>query len=167
MFGGNARYQMLDLVSQQNARGSFTFNGSFTGHDFADFLLGLPNTSSIAYGNADKGFCAWTFDAYVNNDMRLTSNLTINVGVRWEFEPPVTERFDRLVNLDVADDFSAAAPVIAADRVGPVTGRRYPRSLIKADPWGFQPRIGVAWRLARRRCETPSISRSRRGSQSP
>lgn len=146
VFGGNARYQMIDSVSQQNARGSFTFNGSFSGHSFADFLLGLPNTSSIAFGNADKGFRAWNYDAYLNDDFRVGPNLTINFGLRWEFEVPVTERLDRLVNLDVADDFSAAAPVVADDRIGPVTGRHYPASLIKADPWGIQPRVGVAWR---------------------
>jgi hypothetical protein len=144
--GGNARLQMLDLVSQQNARGSFTFNGSFSGHDFADFLLGLPNTSAIAYGNADKAFRGWTYDVYLNDDFRISPNVTINFGIRWDFEAPVTERLDRLVNLDVADDFSAAAPVIADDRVGPITGRRYPSSLLKADPWGIQPRVGVAWR---------------------
>ena len=146
VYGGNARYQMIDSVSQQNARGSFTFNGSFSGHAFSDFLLGLPNTSSIAYGNADKGFRAWNYDAYLNDDFRVGANLTINFGLRWEFEVPVTERLDRLVNLDVADDFSAAAPVVADNGVGPITGRHYPASLIKADPWGIQPRVGVAWR---------------------
>jgi trimeric autotransporter adhesin len=146
VIGGNARYQRLDLVSQQNARGSFTFNGSFTGHDFADFLLGLPNTSSIAYGNADKRFNVWTYDAYINDDFRVGPNLTLSWGVRWEFEVPVTERYGRLVNVDVADDFSAAAPVIASDGVGPITGRDYPSALIKSDPWGIQPRFGLAWR---------------------
>jgi hypothetical protein len=144
--GGNARYEMLDVVSQQNARGAFTFNGGFSGHDFADFLLGIPNTSSIAFGNADKGFRAWTYDAYVNDDFRVSQNFTISMGVRWEFEAPVTERLGRLVNLDVAEDFSAAAPVIAEDGIGPITGRRYPRSLVGSNPWGIQPRFGLAWR---------------------
>jgi hypothetical protein len=146
VIGGNARYQAIDQLSQQNARGGFTFNGSFTGHDFADFLLGLPNTSAIAYGNADKGFEAWNFDAYINDDFRVNQAVTLTLGLRWEFELPVTERFDRLVNLDVADDFSAAAPVVADTGIGPITGREYPASLIRADPWGIQPRIGVAWR---------------------
>jgi hypothetical protein len=146
VLGGDSRYQMIDSISQQNARGSFTFNGSFSGDAFADFLLGLPNTSAIAFGNADKGFRAWTYDAYFNDDFRLSQNLTIVLGVRWEFEQPVTERLDRLVNLDVAEDFSAAAPVIAEDAIGPLTGRHYPSALIKADPWGIQPRLGVAWR---------------------
>ncbi len=146
VIGGNARYQMLDVVSQQNARGAFAFTGRFTGHDFADFLLGAPSTSAIAYGNADKGFRAWGFDAYLNDDFRVSPNLTINVGIRWDFELPTRERLDRLVNLDVASDFSAAAPVLAGDGVGPITGRRYPGSLVKADPGGVQPRVGLAWR---------------------
>ena len=74
-------------------------------------------------------------------------SLTINFGVRWDFEAPVDESAGgRLVNLDVADDFSAAAPVIAADGIGPITGRHYPSSLIESSPWGIQPRVGVAWR---------------------
>ncbi len=126
--GSDVRYQMIDSVSQQNARGSFTFNGSFTGHDLADFMLGLPNTSSIAFGNADKGFRAWNYSVYVNDDFRTTQSVTLNVGIRWDFEVPVEERGGRLVNLDVADDYSAAAPVVAADGIGPITGRHYPSS---------------------------------------
>jgi len=144
--GGDVRYQMTDSVSQQNARGTFTFNGSFTGHDLADFMLGLPNTSSIAFGNADKGFRAWNYSGYINDDFRTTPSVTLNIGLRWDFEVPVEERGGRLVNLDVADDFSAAAPVIAADGIGPITGRHYPSALIKSSPWGIQPRVGVAWR---------------------
>jgi hypothetical protein len=144
--GSDVRYQANDSVSQQNARGSFTFNGSFSGHDLADFMLGLPNTSAIAYGNADKGFRSWNYSMSVNDDFRTTQSVTLNVGIRWDFEVPVEERNDRLVNLDVADDFSAAAPVIATDGIGPITGRHYPSSLIKSSPWGFQPRFGVAWR---------------------
>jgi hypothetical protein len=144
--GGDGRYQILDSISQQNARGSFTFNGSFSGDPFADFLLGLPNTSSIAFGNADKGFRAWTYDAYFNDDFRIGQNLTLTFGLRWDYEAPVIEHLNRLVNLDVAEDFTAAAPVIADTGVGPVTGRKYSSALIKADPWGIQPRAGVAWR---------------------
>jgi hypothetical protein len=145
-FGGNGRITLLDLVSQQNPRGGFSFNGALTGHDFADFLLGYPNTSSIAFGNADKYFRGRNFDAYFTDDFRVNPGLTISMGVRWEYEAPVTELYGRLVNLDVAPDFSAAAPVIAADGVGPITGRIYPKALVENDPFVIQPRIGVAWR---------------------
>ena len=66
--GGDVRRIQLNLISQQDARGSFGFTGAATqatangvgvpgtGSDFADFLLGMPDTSSIAFGNADKYF---------------------------------------------------------------------------------------------------------------
>jgi hypothetical protein len=145
-YGANLRYQMLDVVSQQNPRGSFTFSGSISGDAFADFLLGLPNTSAIANGNPDKGYRGWGYDAYLSDDFRVNPSLTITMGVRWEYETPFIEHRGRLVNLDVTSDFSAAAPVIAADGVGPVTGLEYPKSLIEPDPFGILPRIGVAWR---------------------
>ena len=52
--GGDVRRHHVDILSQQDPRGGFTFTGSLTGSDFADFLLGIPSTSQIAYGNADK-----------------------------------------------------------------------------------------------------------------
>ena len=144
--GGSARHQRLDIVAQQNARGGFTFNGSVSGYDFADFLLGIPSTSAIAYGNADKNFRSWILDAYVTDDFRVTPNFTMQIGLRWDFETPVKEAGGRLVNLDVAPDFSAAAPITGDNPIGPVTGRQYPDALVQTDPFGFQPRFGLAWR---------------------
>ena len=51
--GGDIRRQQLDILSQQDARGASLLRGP-TGSDFADFLLGLPHTSSIAFGNAER-----------------------------------------------------------------------------------------------------------------
>src|SRR5439155_13881278 len=56
--GADLRARHLDVVSQQNARGTFTFTGAATGSDFADFLLGVPHASAIAFGNADKSLRA-------------------------------------------------------------------------------------------------------------
>jgi hypothetical protein len=144
--GGNLSYLLTDLVAQQNARGGFTFNGLVTGYDFADFLLGIPATSSIAYGNADKQYRAWNEALYFTDDFRVSARFTIQAGLRWEHESPVTEGQGRLVNLDVAPDFSAVAPVIAYDGIGPITGRHYPDALVRDDFLGLLPRIGVAWR---------------------
>ncbi len=52
--GGDVRRHHVDILSQQDPRGGFTFTGGLTGFDFADFLLGVPSTSQVAYGNADK-----------------------------------------------------------------------------------------------------------------
>jgi len=52
----------------------------------ADFLLGVPTTSAIRYGNADKYFRNSAFDVFVNDDWRVHPRFTLNVGVRWDYE---------------------------------------------------------------------------------
>jgi hypothetical protein len=145
-FGGGGRRRHIDVLAQQDARGTFTFTGSATGSDLADFLLGIPHTSAIAFGNADKYLRGSAYDAFINDDWRLSPAFTLNMGIRWEYETPITEAHGRLVNLDVAPGFTAAAPVLANTAVGPLTGRRYPASLVTPDTRGLQPRLGLAWR---------------------
>jgi trimeric autotransporter adhesin len=156
-FGGDFRRQQFNYLTQQNARGSFTFTGvatalnydgiaiPSTGSDFADFLLGTPDTSSIAYGNADKYFRASVSDAFVADDWRVSPGFSLNLGVRWEYGAPVTEKYGRLVNLDVGPYFSAVAPVVASAPVGSLTGQDYPSSLLRPDKHAFQPRVALAW----------------------
>jgi hypothetical protein len=143
--GGDYRRQQFNLLSQQDPRGSFTFTGSATGYDFADFLLGLPATSSIAFGNADKYLRANMWDGYFTDDWRLSSGFTLNAGVRWEYGSPITERYGRLVNLDFVNGFANEAPVVANSPVGPLSGQHYPSSLVRRDWAGFEPRIAFAW----------------------
>ncbi|HJZ71889.1 MAG TPA: hypothetical protein VKE51_09115, partial [Vicinamibacterales bacterium] len=144
--GGDVRRQTWDVFSQLDARGGFSFTGEASGSDLADLLLGLPHTSAIAFGNPDKYLSAPAYDAYITDDWRVNPVLTVNAGVRWEYEGPIDERLGRLVNLDVAPGFTAAAPVVATDPVGPVTGTRYPESLLQPDARGVQPRVGLALR---------------------
>ena len=157
-FGGDLRRQQFNLLSQQNPRGTFTFTGAATqaivngkpsagtGSDLAGFLIGIPDTSAIAYGNADKYFRSWFDDAYITDDWRLSPGFTLNAGVRWEYGSPITELYGRLVNLDVASGFSAVAPVVANHPVGSLTGAAYPSSLIQPNRHGFQPRVAFSWR---------------------
>jgi|KBSMisStandDraft_5_1062788.scaffolds.fasta_scaffold06351_3 hypothetical protein len=144
-FGGDLKHNRVDILTQQNPRGGFSFTGKLTGSDVADFLLGIPSTSSIAFGNPDKYLRAFSSDAYITDDMRLNPTLTVQAGVRWEYETPPTELFGRLVNLDVAPGFSAISPVLAGG-TGSLTGQSYPAALVNGDWRGIQPRIGVAWR---------------------
>jgi hypothetical protein len=150
--GVDFRDQQYNDFFEQNPRGAFTFTGAATagaestGSDFADFLIGVPDTSSIAFGNADKYFRQPVYDAYVTDDWRILSILTINAGARWEYGAPITELHGRLVNLDLTQGFAAAAPVLGSDPVGPLTGTHYPSSLIRPDRLGIEPRIGISWR---------------------
>ena len=69
--GGDVRRHHVDILSQQDPRGGFAFTGAATGSDFADFLLGIPSTSQIAYGNADKYLRGFSYDAYITDDWRV------------------------------------------------------------------------------------------------
>ncbi|KAA6462190.1 carboxypeptidase regulatory-like domain-containing protein [Acidobacteria bacterium AB60] len=144
--GGDVRWEQFNEYAQQDPRGTFTFTGGITGSDLADFLIGSPDASSIAFGNADKYLRQRVYDAYASDDWRMLPNLTVNAGVRWEYGAPMAELLNRLVNLDVAEGFARVAPVLASDPVGSLTGRHYPRSLVKPDRLGFEPRVGISWR---------------------
>lgn len=144
--GGDVRWQQYNDFFQQDPRGTFNFTGAATGSDLADFLIGVPEASSIAFGNADKYFRQTVYDAYVSDDWRVLPILTINAGARWEYGAPMTELYGRLVNLDVKPAFVAVAPVLGSDPVGPLTGEHYPASLVWPDRSGIEPRIGISWR---------------------
>ena len=145
-FGADFSRREYNVLAQQDPRGSFTFTGAVTGSAFGDFLIGIPSTSSIAFGNPDKYFRQSLYDAYIADDWRVRAGLTLNVGLRWEYGAPVTELYGRLVNLDLAHGFTSAAPVVASSATGPITGQRYPDSLVRSDKNGIEPRIGIAWK---------------------
>ena len=160
--GGDFRRQESNYFSQANPRGNLSFNGAATqeiqvvngvptpvagtGSDFADFLLGLPDTSNISYGNPDKYLRQSVYDLYANDDFRVNPELSINAGVRWEYGAPVTETQGRLVNLDITQGFTNELPVLGSNPVGPLTGQHYPAALMRPDKSGISPRIAFAWR---------------------
>lgn len=154
----------FNYLMQANPRGTFTFTGAATeapqssggggstgstgttGSAFADFLIGVPDASQVNFGNPDKYLRETLVNLYATDDWRLMPQLTINAGVRWEYQGPVSEIKDRLVNLDVAGNFANVEPVLASSPTGPLTGQRLPNSLMRPDYATVQPRIGVTWR---------------------
>jgi hypothetical protein len=110
---------------------------SGTGYDLADFLLGMPATSSIRYGNPDKYLRGLGYDFFVNDDWRIAPRFSLILGFRWDYATPVTELYNRLVNLDIAPGYSAATVVVAGQT---------DRSLIRPDRNNISPRLGFAWR---------------------
>ena len=153
-FGGDFRRQQFNYLAQQDPRGTFTFTGAATegtangaaigGYDFADFLLGIPDTSSIAFGNADKYFRESVYDAYFTDDWRISPEFTMNAGMRWDYGAPMTELYGRLVNLDITPGFAAVAPVLA-NRSGGAADR--PELSGFADPAGQDADSSRAWGL--------------------
>jgi hypothetical protein len=128
--GLTTRRQQFNNVSQQDARGSFSFTGA---NDFEKFLRGVPDLSSIAFGNADKYLRGNILEAFVNDDWRVNPGLTINAGVRWEYWSPLREKYGRLVNLEVGRGFATARAVVGD-------------SFLQPDRNNFAPRIGISWR---------------------
>ncbi len=145
-FGGDFKKQQFNVLGQNDGRGTLTFTGTTPGSDFADFLLGVPSAASIAFGNADKYLRDSLYDAFFNDDWRISSAFTLNAGLRWEYGSPITELYGRLVNLDVVPGFSNEAAVLATNPIGPLTGMHYPDSLIHPDKRAFEPRVAIAWR---------------------
>src|SRR5580698_1017821 len=156
-FGGDFKRQDRNTTTDQNARGSFQFSGIATsafdsngqplpdtGLDFADFLLGLPQSSSVQFGSDSTYFRQNTWDVYANDDWRVNPNLTLMFGLRYEYYSPLSEKYRHLVNLDIAPDFTAVAPVLPG-AVGPYSGA-FPASLIQPDRNNFAPRGGLAWK---------------------
>jgi trimeric autotransporter adhesin len=158
-FGADYRRILQSFRSAKNAEGSFIFTGFATalgsnpqanpntGSDFADFLLGLPQETSIQSvlsGTDAFNFRANAYDLFAQDDWRWRPNLTIDVGLRYEYNGPFTEANNRISNLDVAPTFSGASLVLPGGN-GAFYGN-YPNSLIRPDRNNFAPRIGVAWK---------------------
>ena len=146
LFGGtDATGAMVFTGGYTQIQGSSTNNPvSTTGSSFADFLIGLPQQTRIEspYQKAYTRQTNWA--AYVRDDWKILPNLTLLAGLRYDYYSPFVELHKRLSTLDYNADFSDIAPVQPGD-VGPISGRSYPRSLIRADRNNFAPHIGIAW----------------------
>ena len=152
-FGGELRRVQLNTLTDPNARGTFTFTGystsnftsagqpvANTGFDFADFLLGLPQATSVRYGASANYLRSWYDAGFVQDDWRLTSKFTFNYGLRYEYFEPFTERYGHLSDLEVAPGFSSAAVLTGLDP-GPL-----PTALLRGHNDNFAPRIAIAYR---------------------
>ncbi|HTZ75384.1 MAG TPA: hypothetical protein VMB47_15790, partial [Candidatus Aquilonibacter sp.] len=88
-------------VGQSNVpQGSFTFNGSFTGVAGADLLEDLAVSQTRNNALVQEGFRSWEPSAYIQDDWRARSWLTLNLGVRYDIFTPFTEVHGRITNYD-------------------------------------------------------------------
>ena len=156
-FGGAYTRYFNNTVTDANGRGTFTFTGlatsaletnglpvANTGFDFADFLLGTPQNNSIRYGSSNTYFRSNAFNVFAQDDYRVRSNLTLNLGLRYEYFGPWQEKYGRIANLDIAPNFSAVS--VATPTIPGVYSGGFPGGLIHPDRNNFAPRTGLAWK---------------------
>jgi len=168
-WGGDFRRIDLNNKTDGNPRGSFVFTGlntsqsgqPGTGFDFADFLLGLPQQTSVQFGALQEGqdnyhFRGNSWDSYLQDEWKIRGNLTLNLGVRYEYVSPFTELNYRLANLDLTPGVlnpalgTPDAASVLAGGTGPLTGIQYPSTLMHPDRNNFAPRVGIAWKPLRK-----------------
>lgn len=144
-FGGEALLEKMIHDTLLNNYGTFSFtttNPRGTKNATADFLLGLPATMNqdAPTTKIDNG---WYFAFYVQDDFRVSSRLTLNLGVRWDIQPPITDPFDRFLTFvpGVQSKVVAGAPVGLLFPGDPGVGR----GIISTDWNNFSPRVGFAW----------------------
>ena len=162
-FGGEYRRIQANVITDSNGRGAFVFSGLLTsgfdpvtglivpstGSDFADFLFGFPNTAKVRFGSSTNYFRSTAYSAYAVDDWKVRSNLSLNLGLRYEYFSPYVEKYDRMSNLDLAYGVTGAA-VVTPGQSGPFSGV-FPRALIDGDPKNFSPRAALAWRPTQKR----------------
>jgi hypothetical protein len=141
-FGGDTRFITSSLTNPQTApRGRFRFNAnvtsnrgaSGTGHPFASFLLGYPAGVDRDFVDTFPEVLLNFVGFFVQDDFRVSRNLTINLGLRWDLLTTPVDKNNRQTNFSLQDGLiHAASP---EDR-GPLTTNFY---------GGWAPRLGVAW----------------------
>ncbi len=157
--GGEARLRRINFLLIQGGGGSFQFNRTFTrgpnaltfydnaGNGIASLLLGYAASGSVPVISGTS-LQNWYGAGYVQDDVRLTTKLTMNIGLRYETESPFTERYNSINYFD-------------ADLASPVRNGQFPNltgGLAFASPearhvWNwdrinFAPRLGFAWSVA-------------------
>ena len=156
-FGGDYRRVHRNFLGGSNSTGSFTFSGKFTedptldpttGSALADFLLGLPQETNIDAPTSKSYLRDSVFDLFANDDWRARPSLTLNLGLRYEFFAPYTEKYGRLsvVDTNPAGGFTELAEVQSGSPA-PFAGGALPTSLIYPFPLALMPRLGLAWRV--------------------
>jgi len=163
-------YSRVNNFGAADEFGSLGFNGSFSGNSFADLLLGLPTTNLVFVIGPPIDQNSQHFAAYAQDEWRVMKNLTLSFGLRWELQPPFSEKNGNIANFNPANG-GMVYPDIAAKLLPPAEQVLYqinacpgvvdtlPCSPVQTAsqahlPQGlrytywkdFDPRISLAWR---------------------
>ncbi len=159
-----------DSIGTGGDLGSFSFSGFATenplsqtcvgaacngiaasGSSIADFLIGLPQQTGITAGLNKIYLRGNSWDWYAQDDWRAKSNLTLSYGLRWEYFSPYSEKYNRLVNLNVTGVGQSLAVSTVCGTAAPagttagVCAAIAPGALVNPDKALYSPRVAIAW----------------------
>ena len=145
MGGQIARYHW-NTRGATNQRGTVEFDGSRNGliprttanaraNVLADLLLGLPVRASLTIGEFGRGYRQWAYAGFVQDAWRATAKLTVNLGLRYEYNKPWTEVNGKLTNLVPGGSLE-------------VVGSPALKNFHQPDRNNFGPRVGLAYDLS-------------------
>lgn len=153
-FGSDNRVYQLN--NTQGAAGmSFSFSRGFTqgpnpntagatsGYGFASYMLGTPASGTVGFG-APVTETVKNFTLYAQDDWKVTPRLTLNLGLRWEVEPGITDRYGAISNFDPAATYTINGVKMTGGLAFPGVGG-LSRGHRDAEYTNLQPRLGFAW----------------------
>jgi hypothetical protein len=149
--GVQAQNRRFNHLTEVPPRGSFSFTGLFTGNAIADYLLGYCATCQGALGSSRSAYRSNTFSPFINDVWQVTSRLTVNVGLRYEYlgwwrelhnlEGAFNPAVGKIGYHQVPKDIPATlAPLIINQ------DNTYPAGIMAPDKNNWAPRIGIAYR---------------------
>ncbi|MBV9482944.1 MAG: TonB-dependent receptor [Acidobacteria bacterium] len=141
-FGGNFHYNQLVEQLDNVLNGNFVFNGTETGIDFADFLIGAPTNYVQGQAEPSNGRARY-FGLYGQDSWRARSNLTLNYGLRWDVSTPWWEEHNQIQTI-VPGLQSVVFPGSPRGWVFP-GDPGIPRALAPTRYNNFGPRLGLAY----------------------
>ena len=154
------RFQFF-MPTNGSLNGQYNFRGNFTGNAIADFILGLPGDTTRRLGDLKSYMFNSTYGAFAQDDYRVTSRLTLNIGLRYELMPPQYEKYGQYANfipalgkLVIASDVTVPnlpAMLAANGLTGKVALAKdvgLGRSLAYGNDLNLAPRFGLAYRVS-------------------
>ena len=137
-FGADLRFSQQNAFRDVESRGRLQFSpfGQITGNALADLLIGFPFLTSVARVDNPQQIRTESYNFFINDSYRITPRLTLNGGLRYEYNSPPVDAEDRANVYDVV-----------TRSLVPVGTNGVPRSGFDADKNNFAPRVGFAWTL--------------------
>jgi len=144
-FGGAFRYSSQFRSAPLYARGLWSFNGSAGLTPLQQLVRGLPTSALAGRGDSAVDLSASSWSAYVSDSVRLGRSLTLQAGIRYEFNRPATNAGTPLTVPDFRPESAACTPKPDCQFV-PGAALGLPDSTFRSDWNNFAPRIGLSWR---------------------